>query len=235
MPDYHFPSTRPGPPVVHYAGTQPLPHPRNVPNCADIAGASPALRFMKQQQRVSSFLVNDVQTKRARAVVKDRRSPLDVDDIVNDPAGAGHVFRSTRTTNTLDPRYDWNPPAHWDQHTHGVWEIGGYNGEKPAPQMSAKCGPLRLAGKPMPGKESIPGSNPMVLHSQQLGGAARAFREGHIHNRREVRHTNHIADIHGAHADTLETAVRTNRCTNPLTPQYDWECYDPRFNMGSDR
>ena len=71
-----------------------------------------------------------------RRLYKDRRNPLDVSDINNDPEGAGHVFHTNRLTNVLDPRYVWDVPAGAQN-----WTIGDIGDDKPAPQMNARDAP----------------------------------------------------------------------------------------------
>merc|ERR1712166_327643 len=188
MPVYNYPSSRPGPPVVHFSGTMPLDNPRTLPGCADIPGAQSSLRFGNTAQRVSSFLKNDVDTKVKKFDVRNRKSPLDVSDIMMDPSGAGHVFRATRTTCPLDPRYDWNRPPGWAEDEHGKWEVGCYHGDKPRPLMNAWDCPRRLQAQLMPRAEHVEGAQPRALHAMQLARAAEAFKE---RSRREVRHTNH--------------------------------------------
>merc|ERR1719231_1483279 len=98
-----------------------MPPARPFNTTAGIDGAQPLVKYMRWKQRQSSFLVNDVDGASVpkRRLYKDRRSPLDVSDIMNDPEGAGHVFHTNRHTNVLDPRYVWDvPPGVKD------WRIG---------------------------------------------------------------------------------------------------------------
>jgi len=39
-------------------------------------------------------------------------------------------------------------------------------------------------------------------------------------DRREFRTTNYLKDIEGSEADSVKHTIRTDRCTNPLNPNY---------------
>jgi len=195
-----------------------MPPARPFNTTAGIDGAQSLVKYMRWKQRQSSFLVNDVDGASVpkRRLYKDRRNPLDVSDINNDPEGAGHVFHTNRLTNVLDPRYVWDVPSGAQN-----WTIGDIGDDKPAPQMNARDAPRRLHSKQMPAKGSIAGSQTMMLHEMQLGKAVAGF-DYLGQPRKEVRNTNHIADIKGAAADSVRPGMTTNRITDPLKPDYIW-------------
>jgi len=195
-----------------------LPPARPINSTYGIDGAQPLVKYMKWKQRKSSFLADDVDGSQVpqRRLYKDRRSPLDVSDINNDPEGAGHVFHTNRTTNVLDPRYIWDVPSGVE-----AWTIGEIEGDKPATLMNAKDAPRRLHGQPMPSKETCAGSQSKLLHEVQLAKAKSGF-EYLAQPRQEVRNTNHIADIVGAEAASVRPGITTNRVTDPLKPDYIW-------------
>merc|ERR1711988_1260666 len=114
----------------------------------------------------------------------------------------------------------WDKPAHWDDKLHGEWMIGECEGSSSRQSMCARDAPARLIGKQMPAREPVQGSSPQMLHGLQLGKAGAPFR--FLHPRREVRHTNHIADIKGAAADSCRQGLFTGRRVDPLQPNYHW-------------
>merc|ERR1712166_1500722 len=158
-------------------------------------------------------LRNDVATRNIRPRIRDRRSPLDVSDIMEESKHASHAMRTNRMTVPLEPRclhsphgaefeqlsvarYNWDQPAGWSEQQHGLWMIGDYQGEKSRPMMSAACCPVRLEGKQIPQKAPVQGASPQLIHSMQLGTTAVPFNSAEQQrSRREVRHSNNIADI----------------------------------------
>lgn len=232
-PVYKLPQYQAGPPLTYFSGTQPLPHPRQTLSCADIEGAHPFSRFNGTAPRTSTFLLNDVQTRKIRPHIRSRRSPLDVSDIMEESKQASHAIRTNRMTYPLDPRYDWDKPPNWSEEQHGQWMVGDYHGEKPRPMMSAQCCPPRLEGKKMPPKPYIAGSSPQILHSMQLGTSSVPFGPTAGRTRTEVRHSNNIADIECSGADSAKAGLQTIRNINPLMPEYQWPSVPQ--GVGSDR
>lgn len=57
------------------------------------------------------------------------------------------------------------------------------------------------------------------LQTKDITGAAPGFKDTKF-VRREIRNINYIADIEGAHADSIKHSVVTNRQSNPLAPVY---------------
>jgi len=221
-PVYKLPQHRAGPPVTYFAGTQPLSVPRTTNSCADIQGAKPSFRF-EGEARTSSFLRNDVATRNIRPRIRDRRSPLDVSDIMEESKHASHAMRTNRMTVPLEPRYNWDQPAGWSEQQHGLWMIGDYQGEKSRPMMSAACCPVRLEGKQIPQKAPVQGASPQLIHSMQLGTTAVPFNSAEQQrSRREVRHSNNIADIESSGADSAKAGLQTMRMIDPLQPDYQW-------------
>ena len=185
-----------------------------------IEGAQPLVKYMRWKQRTSTFLTNDQvhgAQPRQTKLFKDRRNPLDVHDINNDPDGAGHVFKvGSRCVNVLNPRYVWDVP----KGLTGQWDLGEVEGAKPLPNMNARDAPKALHNKQMPAKETVWGSTSKGLHELQLGKAVSGFT--YLEQARsEVRNTNHIADIDGTAADSF-CHFRTNRVVDPLRPEYTW-------------
>jgi len=223
-PQYELPSWTPAPMAK-------MPPARNVNgiHVDGIDGAVPNIRYLKVQQRNSTFLNNDVAGAQVpkRRLYKDRRSPLNVKDIQNDPEGGGHVFRTTRQTNGLDPRYTWDVPE-------GVpdWKIGKIDGDKPKPLMNASDAPSVLYSKAMPPKPDIDRSHPKTLHALQLNRASAAY-EYLEQDRREVRNTNHAKDIEKAEASSIRPGITTKRTTDPLQPDYVWP--GMAADLGNDR
>lgn len=59
-----------------------------------------------------------------------------------------------------------------------------------------------------------------LLQTKDITGAAPGGLKDTRFVRREVRNINYIADIEGAHADSIKHSIVTNRQSNPLVPVY---------------
>jgi len=199
-----------------------LPPARLVGTTDGIDGATSNVAYMQLKQRKSSFLCPvEGATVPKRRLYKNRRNPLDVSDINNDPEGAGHCFRTNRQTDVLDPTYVWDVPE-------GAvdWRIGQMTGNKPSTLMNARDAPEVLHGKPMPSKGPIEGAACKHIHELQLSKAVHAFKFLEM-ERREIRNTNHVQDITGATAGSVRPGITTKRVTHPLMPEYNWPGLKP--------
>ena len=67
------------------------------------------------------------------------------------------------------------------------------------------------------------GASPQSIHSMQLGTTAVPFNSAEQQrSRREVRHSNNIADIESSGADSALAGLQTMRMIDPLQPDYQW-------------
>eukprot|EP01032_Pedospumella_encystans_P031072 gene31072-35066_t len=58
-----------------------------------------------------------------------------------------------------------------------------------------------------------------LLQTKDITGATPGFKDTRF-ERREIRNINYIADIEGAHADSIKHSIVTNRQSNPMAPVY---------------
>ncbi|KAJ8610107.1 hypothetical protein CTAYLR_007080 [Chrysophaeum taylorii] len=189
-PDYKLPSCTPAEPFV----------PRYVRDSfevKDIEGTAPRARFRFSQRKTHAC--DDIEGTRSGWRPRNERvrrdgPPVDFMNVkdINDIG-----FKTRRTTDPLRP-------------THRI------NG------MCIKDDMVKTMPKKLPKATQGPF---FPLHTQDIDGAQCGWKPPHaiqppLDQRRHFRNTNYVGDIQGAQSDSVRYAIRTERKTNPLNPNY---------------
>eukprot|EP00762_Andalucia_godoyi_P007665 ANDGO_07900.mRNA.1 hypothetical protein AURANDRAFT_65998 len=195
---------------------------RDVMSISDIAGTRPAPLY-RFPQRKTSMDISDLEGARPRHA-PERTGHVDPILNVKDINGDG-LFKSSRVADPLSPRYRYD-----------VVEAAG--GSK-APGYSIVASSVVRSGEDGEFIGKVDGSHSRVLHkarargpidnslqTRDLGESASPSR-GHrvfppADARRQIRNTNHVADIEGTAIRERATtfAHASHRHANPLAPVY---------------
>ncbi|KAL4486450.1 hypothetical protein ABPG72_018404 [Tetrahymena utriculariae] len=172
----------------------------------DIEGATakPDTRYFKERN-VNPYTEVEGSRPRQRFIPKDKVNSLEVKDINNDG-----IFKTTRTTNPLDPKYNLSTLLKSDMNLQQeIQDYGFIDGSK-----------SRIR-HPSLNKEKSFSLNTKDI----LGAHANAIPEKFVNlnnTRKDFISTNKIDDIPGAQKSTLIKGMITKRCVDPNVPQYSF-------------
>lgn len=210
-PEYKLPSCIPCEPyIVKYSGA-----PSSTLYCDDIEASRPRQLIPSVARLPKEHVALSTSNTRGRQRPAGAEYPDSL--IVNDILAGPFHKAVIRNTNPLEPVYKLEQSKL--KTIYHAWD----NDVAVEPLKSVVCGPIEKSSptefpywrnsKPArDNKEAVPGSNSQRFVANRPFNMYSSDRKPNV--------SENITDIPGAQADTLRRGLRTNRCTDPLEPQY---------------